>query len=196
MNIESYAYSILTTKEHDEDNGVYKISGIASTPTPDRSRDVVNPMGAKFKTPMPLLWQHRSSEPVGTVTMATPTAAGIPFTAEIPKVMESGKLKDRIDEATQSLKYGLVNAVSIGFRALKYNYLEDGGIEFDEWEWMELSLVTIPAQPEAVIQSIKSWDQSVRAASGIKQAELSYYRSKSAATGIRKPLLRLSRSKP
>lgn len=41
------------------------ITGTASTPTTDRMGDVVEPMGAKFKTPMPLLWQHESDKPVG-----------------------------------------------------------------------------------------------------------------------------------
>jgi hypothetical protein len=47
-------------------------------------------------------------------------------------VMEPGALKDRIDEAIQSIKYNLVAAVSIGFRAIrdKIEFLEDGGIRF------------------------------------------------------------------
>ena len=187
-----YAYSLLNTKEFDQDEKNYLIKGIASTPTPDRSRDIVNPMGAKFKTPMPLLWQHDSRSPVGLVTMAEPTEAGIPFEASIPKVTEAGNLKNRVDEAVQSMKYGLVSAVSIGFRALEYNFLDDGGIRFDEWEWMELSLVTIPAQPEAVIESIKSWDRQALAALGVNRAQPSY--RKQAAHG-RKPIQLIKRGK-
>lgn len=162
------AYSVLNVKGMDEDDEYYRISGIASTPTPDRMGDIVEPMGAKFKTPMPLLWQHSNDKPVGTVTFAQPNKKGIPFEAHLPKIKEEGNLKARVDEAIQSLKYKLVAAVSIGFRALddSYEYMESGGIKFKEWEWLELSLVTIPANSEALISAIKSIDQRHLPASG------------------------------
>lgn len=155
------AYSVLETKGMEEDDDKLYIKGIASTPTPDRMKDVVDPMGAKFQTPMPLLWQHNHDQPVGFVTFANPTKKGIPFEAEIPKIKEAGNLKDRIDEAIQSIKYKLVAAVSIGFRPVEdaYEFMENGGIHFKEWEWYELSAVTIPANSEAVITAIKSVDQ-------------------------------------
>lgn len=165
------AYSILDTKAFDEDEDKVYIEGIASTPTPDRMRDVVAPMGAKFKTPMPLLWQHNHDKPVGHMTFANPNKDGIPFKAEIPKIKETGTLKDRIDEAIQSLKYKLVAAVSIGFNPTEYSFMDDGGIHFQEWEWLELSLVTIPAQSEAVISAVKSIDHERMAALGIKRSD-------------------------
>lgn len=155
------AYSILNAKAYDEDEDKFFIEGVASTPTPDRMLDVVEPMGARFKTPMSLLWQHDHSQPVGQVTFAKATKEGIPFRAELPKVKEAGRLKERIDEAIQSIKYKLVTAVSIGFRPIEdaYEFMENGGIRFKEWEWYELSVVTIPANSEAVITAIKSVDQ-------------------------------------
>lgn len=158
------AYSLLDIKGVDEDARV--IEGIASTPTADRMGDVVEPMGAKFTTPMPLLWQHNASMPVGQVTFAKPTKAGIPFKAKIAKIDEPGTLKDRLDEAWQSVKAGLVRAVSIGFRSLEHSYMDSGGVKFESWEWLELSLVTIPANAEATITSIKSIDRQALAASG------------------------------
>lgn len=81
---------------------------------------------------MPLLWQHQSGAPVGNVTFAKPTKQGIPFVAQLPIIKEAGNLKDRVDEAIQSLKYKLVAAVSIGFRALKdgVERIEGGGYKF------------------------------------------------------------------
>lgn len=162
------AYSVLTVKSIDEQAEFVHISGIASTPTPDRMGDVVEPLGAKFVTPMPLLWQHWSDSPVGQVTFAKPTKTGIPFEARLPRIAEAGRLKDRVDEAVQSLKYGLVMAVSIGFRSLKdgVEQLKGGGLRFKEWEWLELSLVTIPANSEAMIQAVKSIDLQHLAAIG------------------------------
>lgn len=123
---------------------------------------------------MPLLWQHQSGAPVGNVTFAKPTKQGIPFVAQLPIIKEAGNLKDRVDEAIQSLKYKLVAAVSIGFRALKdgVERIEGGGYKFKQWEWMELSLVTIPAQSEAVITAIKSIDQKHLAAIGNEDADV------------------------
>lgn len=168
------AYSILDIeKMMDEDEDKMVIEGIASTPSPDRMQDVVEPLGAKFKTPMPLLWQHDHSKPIGHVTFAKPTKTGIPFKAEIPKIKEAGTLKDRIDEAIQSIKYKLVAAVSIGFRPVEgaYEFMESGGIRFKEWEWYELSAVTIPANSEAVISAVKSVDKAFLPAIGPEKAQ-------------------------
>lgn len=162
------AYSVLNIKEFADGDEFVRIKGIATTPAPDRMGDVVDPLGAKFTTPMPLLWQHNHDEPVGHVTFAEPTDKGIPFEAQIPNVAEAGNLKDRVDEAIHSLKYGLVSAVSIGFRALEdgVERMKSGGLRFKSWEWLELSLVTIPANSQATIQTIKSIDTELRAASG------------------------------
>jgi HK97 family phage prohead protease len=151
-----------------EEDGFVTIKGIASTPTADRVGDIVEPLGARFKTPMPLLWQHDHKQPVGQLTFAKPEKSGIPFEGRIPVVKEAGRLKDRIDEAIHSLKYGLVTAVSIGFNAVEgaIEALKGGGYRYKEWDWLELSLVTIPANSEAVIQAVKSIDQEHRAAFG------------------------------
>lgn len=163
------AYSVLSVKAVDDEKRV--IRGIASTPSPDRMGDVVEPLGAKFKTPMPLLWQHQHDKPVGLVEFAQPNKDGIPFEARLPEITEPGALKDRVDEAWQSVKAGLVAAVSIGFQAIpeQVERLKSGGLRFKQWEWLELSLVTIPANAEATITAIKSIDADLRAASGREQ---------------------------
>lgn len=165
--IEHRAYSVLNVKGMEQKPDGLTISGIASTPVTDRQGDIVEPMGAKFKTPMPLLWQHHADKPVGLVNFAKPTKEGIPFTAHLPHVKEPGLLQDRVNEAIHSIQYRLVGAVSIGFKAIK-GAVESikGGSHFKEWEWLELSLVTIPANQEATIHTIKSLDQQQRAASG------------------------------
>lgn len=187
------AYSVLENKGFDEDDDKLVVEGLASTPTPDRYLDIVEPKGAKFQTPMPLLWQHAHDKPVGHVTFARPDSKGIPFRSEIPKIKEAGVLKDRIDEAIQSLKYKLVSAVSIGFKPLEYFYLDNGGIHFLEWEWYELSLVTIPAQSEAVITAVKSVDKAFLSALGHQEMQ------KTALTpgvsGKRRPIQLIPRGK-
>lgn len=158
MTLINKAYSVLEVKEVNTDGDERIIRGIATTPTPDRVGDIVEPLGVKFQNPLPLLWQHEADKPVGLVTFDKPTKKGITFEARLPKITEEGKLKDRIDEAWQSVKAGLVRAVSIGFRGLEYSFMDNGGIKFAETEVMELSLVTIPANAQANISTIKRFD--------------------------------------
>jgi HK97 family phage major capsid protein/HK97 family phage prohead protease len=166
------AYSVLDIKSMDDDQRI--IEGVASTPTVDRVGDIVKPRGAKFDLPMPLLWHHKSGEPIGHVTWAEARDDGIPFRAKIAQSTEPGKLKDRLDEAWQSIKLGLVRAVSIGFKSVadKVTHLKGGGLQYDEWEWLELSAVTIPANAEASIHNIRSIYHRSRAASGEPQAAI------------------------
>ncbi|HET7378331.1 MAG TPA: HK97 family phage prohead protease, partial [Anaerolineae bacterium] len=165
------AYSFLHIKSFNEDERI--IEGVATTPTPDRVSDVVDPMGAKFNLPMPLLWQHRHDQPIGEIFWANPTKDGIPFKGRIAKTDEPGTLKSRLDEAWQSIKLKLVRAVSIGFRALEMEPINPkdpfGGQRFKQWEWLELSAVTIPANVDASIQIVRSIDKELRAATGKPQ---------------------------
>ena len=132
------------------------IRGIATTPELDRVGDVVEPLGVKFRNPLPLLWQHRHDSPVGTVKFSKATEEGIEFEAKLPKITEPGILKDLIDMAWQSVKAKLVRGVSIGFRAIEYSFMDNGGVRFTETEVFELSLVTVPANGSALITSAKS----------------------------------------
>lgn len=153
------AYSLLHVKSVDSTRRL--ISGIATTPTPDRLGDVVEPLGVQYKTPLPLLLYHDTTKPVGVVRFSAPTKDGVAFEASLPAIDEPGVLKDRIDEAWQSVKARLVTGVSIGFRVLD-NAIEriekTGGLRFLKTEVLELSLVTVPANADATILAIRSLD--------------------------------------
>lgn len=167
--MQNRAYSFIEIKSVNEEDRI--IEGMASTPTPDRMGDIVNPLGAKFTLPLPLLWMHNHDQPIGHVVEATPNEKGISFKAQIAKTDEPGKLKELLDFAWQSIKMKLVAAVSIGFSPIKYAFISDGGIEYDEWDWHELSAVTIPAQAEATITAVKSIDAGLRKTAGIPDPE-------------------------
>ena len=152
------AYSVFEVKSVDEEIEYWTINGIATTPSTDRMGDVVDPLGASYAESIPLLWQHTTSKPVGHATLGRATKKGIPFKARLPKVKEAGPLKERIDEAIQSVKYRLVAGVSIGFRVLDnaIEYIEETmGFKFLKTEILELSLVTIPANMDATIETVK-----------------------------------------
>ena len=49
----------------------------------------------------------------------------------------------------------------MGFRLLDYAYHKDDyGLDVKEWEWYELSVVTVPANSDAVITSIKDFKKA------------------------------------
>lgn len=184
------AYSVIEVKALDEKRRVF--SGWATTPAMDRVQDTINPMGAKFSNPLVLLHQHNHDEPIGSVTFEKPTPKGIKFQAEMPVISDAGPLKDRVDTAWGEIEHGLVRAVSIGFRPLKYAFKEDGGIEFQEIEIFELSTVSIPANAEAIISAVKSIDRGLRDAAGVVDSEIPVAPTSLAATGNSAHVVRLA----
>src|SRR5215475_13919814 len=154
------AYALLAIKQADDETRT--ITGMATTPMPDRLEDVVEPAGAQFKLPIPLLWQHDSHQPIGQVTAAKVTQAGIEIVAKIAK-----GVTDEIDRQWRLIKAGLVPGLSIGFMPIEHEAIpKTKGIRFTKWDWLELSTVTVPANQEATIATIKSLDIAQRAASG------------------------------
>ncbi len=161
------ARSLLEIKSIDAEQRT--ITGLASTPSTDRAGDIVESTGAQFTLPIPLLWQHDSRQPIGDVFAAKVTSAGIEIKARIATIDEPGNLKDRLDEAWQSIRSGLVRGLSIGFQSLEEVEIKDTkrttGFRFLKWLWLELSAVTIPANQQATIFTVKHFDTGL-AASG------------------------------
>ena len=154
------AYSLLTVKSIDEDLRI--IEGIATTPTTDRVGDVVEPEGAQFKLPITLLWQHQRDMPVGSVTAAKVTPEGISIKAQFAQVAEPPSLKEELDVAWAKVKAGLVGGLSIGFKDIETADIKGTwGIRYLKWLWLELSCVTIPANADCSIQTIKSLDEEL-----------------------------------
>ena len=163
------AYATLDIKAMPDVPGQKRtFTGIASTPSTDRMDDVVMPKGAKFKLPIPLLWQHDSRQPIGWVTAARVTDKGIEIDGEVAQIDEVGPLQQRITDAWQMMRAKLVRGLSIGFNGLETSRIEGSyGLKYLSWEWLELSAVTIPANQDCSITAIKSIDLQQRAALGL-----------------------------
>lgn len=159
----SKAYSQFEIKAVDEKKR--QIRGIATTPSVDRVGDIVLPEGAKFTLPVPFLWQHDHLQPIGNVIEAKVTKKGIEVLIELVQLASPSRLAARLDEAWESIRSGLVRGLSIGFSPLKYAFMENGGIEFSEWSFNELSAVTVPCNQDATITAIKALS-AIQAASG------------------------------
>lgn len=126
-------------------------SGIANTAALDDHGTIIEPAGARFTLPLPLLWQHDQHTPVGEISTAELIDGRWHVTGHIRKVEEAGAVKDATDRAWHNVKYKLVRGLSIGFKPLKQK-----ANRFLEWAWRELSLVTIPSNQEASISMVRS----------------------------------------
>jgi HK97 family phage prohead protease len=126
---------IAATWDTDRDGERFSRGDFAETLTSWRKRGALPP----------LLWQHDRNEPVGVLIAAAETEIGLEITGRIALSTNNGK------RAYELLKTGPgALSLSVGFRAKKS---ADG--LFQSVDWMELSLVSMPAQPGAVITNVK-----------------------------------------
>jgi HK97 family phage prohead protease len=100
----------------------------------------------------PVLWQHRSGEPIGPYVEMEERAIGLHVRGQL-------LINDvqRAKEARALMKAKAVNGLSIGFVTREDSYDRVTGIrtlkKVDLWE---VSVVTFPANPAAQISSVKS----------------------------------------
>mgnify|MGYP003513478722 FL=1 len=100
----------------------------------------------------PVLWQHRSGEPIGPHLEMEERADGLYCKGQL--LVNDGQ---RAKEARALMKAKAVNGLSIGFVTREDAYDRVTGIrtlkKVDLWE---VSVVTFPANPAAQISSVKS----------------------------------------
>jgi HK97 family phage major capsid protein/HK97 family phage prohead protease len=138
------------------DDASRTIVGMATVPTVDRAKELVDPAGATFTLPMPFIWQHDKSTPIGEVTEARVIPGqGIEITAKVAKLDAPGPFTDRVEYAWQAITSGLVKGLSIGFIARKA-VREGDHVRLTAWDWLETSVVTVPANPDTLITSVKA----------------------------------------
>lgn len=94
-----------------------------------------------------LFMYHDSTQPVGLVTARQDTDAGMLFTAKISATAAG-------DEALMLAQDGVLDAVSVGVNPTRYTFDDDGTMIVSEAEWIELSLVPIPAFAGAEIREV------------------------------------------
>lgn len=101
---------------------------------------------------MPLLWQHKESEPIGGYTEAREDEIGLWVELEVDLDVQRGK------EAYSALKKGYLFQQSIGYDTIKSNYVKVDGVmirDLIELRLFEGSLVTFPMNEEAVVTDVK-----------------------------------------
>ena len=139
---------------------------VASDESVDRYGDIIVARGwdtQHFKTNPQFLFGHDSSAlPIGKVVKTW--VEGTRFMADVEFAPEG--MDDFADKTYKFLKAGFLNAVSVGFTAKKQEYLRSDkdqitGVKYLEQELLELSLVPIPANANA-LQVAKSLHCSTR----------------------------------
>lgn len=158
--------TFLRVKSAESSDGERWITAWASTPDEDLAGDIVSPTGAKYQLPIPLLAYHKADSPVGVVTEAHVSDSGIRVRAKLTKGVALA------DEVWELVKDGAIGAVSIGFKALKSKPLKSGGLLFEAWRWLELSLTPVPCNSNARIISVgKSIAYATEQASNVTRIE-------------------------
>lgn len=151
----------LEMKADDADEGTFK--GYLSTfGNVDRVNDIILPgafKSAKAKKTL-LLWQHDTHEVIGGFKELREDEKGLYVEAELNMDVQRGR------EAHALLKKGHINSMSIGYIVEEKNqdFRADGVREIKKVELFEGSLVSIPANPKALVRGVKSDDlKTIRA---------------------------------
>lgn len=152
-------FNTFEVKSFDEKSRTFK--GVASTANPDRVKDIMVPSGVVYGLPVPILMHHDSKLVVGLITAIEVKENLINIDFELPNIEEDGALKNRVDEAFQSIKYKLITGLSVQFNPDwdHAEHLKGGGIKFNKWELLEVSLVTIPCNKEASVDYAKAFEE-------------------------------------
>lgn len=132
---------------------------IASTPAPDRDRDRVMPLGGDLsnylKNPV-VMFGHNYWEPwalIGRAAEMQTDASGIRFR---PELREPANESDPMHVIRALWDQNLLRAASIGFMPIESRENELGGRDFLKWELLEISLVPVPANQEAIRMAVKA----------------------------------------
>lgn len=142
-----------------KDSGEFEGYGSTFGGEPDAYGDViaegayVDSLAAhKAKGTMPkLFWQHNSAEPIGKWLSAKEDDHGLLLNGKLNMEVQRGR------EAHALLKAGDIDGLSIGYRIKEYSVDTDSGIwTLEKLDLIEVSVVSVGANENAVVQSVKA----------------------------------------
>jgi len=146
--------TVLYTKAFIEERAVDgEVTAIASTAVEDRQGEIVQVDGwdtKDFKNNPVILWGHDHSQPaIGKATKTwvegTGKSANLMVKIAFQQVTELGRA------VSQLVKDGFVNTLSVGFLPI-----EADGNTYTKQKLLEVSVVNVPANPEALMLGYKS----------------------------------------
>ena len=144
-----------------------RVTFTASTRSVDRHGTILEPAGcdavAFMRNPV-FLWAHRSENPedvIGTVVSVEKTADKVIAVVDF----DTGK---KAQQCLRRVKRGVLRAVSVGLRPIEVSEPDANGVvTIRKWELLELSLVAVPSNRDALR---RSWTLRATPKSAPKQA--------------------------
>ncbi len=107
----------------------------------------------KLKRPIPMLWQHRSDQPIGVWDQFEEDDKGLKLAGRLNLETQRGQ------EAWSDVKMQAVTGLSIGYYEIKadpYDFNNSEPRQLIELDLREISPVTFPALKEAQIDAVKA----------------------------------------
>ncbi len=142
-----------------KDSGEFEGYGSTFGGEPDAYGDVIA-AGAyteslaahKAKGTMPkLFWQHNPSEPIGKWVDAKEDDRGLLLSGKLNMDVQRGR------ESYALLKAGDIDGLSIGYRIKEYSVDTESGVwTLEKLDLIEVSIVSVGANENAVVQSVKA----------------------------------------
>lgn len=135
--------------DNDAKLGERQVRLIASDATPDRVGDIMEPAGcdlSDYKANPIILAQHDPSQPIGRAAVEIKSGK-----VEALIDFAPAGVSTRADEYCGLAKHGIISAASVGFEPVESQPIAGGGRRYTKWKLLEISLVSIPANPSALV---------------------------------------------
>ena len=130
-----------------------QVRAVCSTATPDRHGDVIDQTGwdlASFRRNPVILFMHDHADPVARATSVGIEGGNLVADIAFP---DEGTVR-RSDYVWGLIASGVVRAVSVGFWPLAWTPLPSGnGMRITKMDLLEVSIVSVPANPDALIET-------------------------------------------
>lgn len=140
----------------------------ATNGTTDRAGDIVVPRGCvSANRSVPVLTDH-----VAQIENLIARANIVVTDSEVDAIvtfMPAG-LSEKSDDVCAKYKAGVGTDVSIGFRPIEFEPIR-GGLKYTKWELLEISLVVVGCNPDAVVTG-KRFHKAGRVLSGANASKL------------------------
>jgi HK97 family phage prohead protease len=144
--------------------GEDEVEVVMSTAALARDGHILIPQGCRldnYQANPIVLWSHDPDKPIGNAENATVGAGQIAARVRFAPLGISPKA----DEIRGLTKAGVIRAVSVGFEPLEMEPLDPkkprGGQRISAWELLELSFVSVPADPGAMVTARAKGDETV-----------------------------------
>lgn len=154
LKVRDFDFEVKGVQDDGSFNGYGSVFGVV-----DSYKEIVAP-GAFTESlvelqskgrPVPVLWQHRSSEPIGLWTNLKEDDHGLWGDGKI--LLEAGAMEKR---AYEHMKARTVTGLSIGYWVRDSSWDEKTGIRtLTKLDLVEISLVTFPANEDARVEAVK-----------------------------------------